>query len=1418
MSDWKHDLEERRTRLPSVKRAILDALIDHGAGPGKSAFPSSLPRVVAAPEERHLPFPLTDVQQAYWVGRSGAVELGQVAAHSYQEIDWPDLDVERMEQALQRLIERHEMLRAIVREDGQQQILAQVPPYRIAVLDLRGKNSATTVANLDRVRKEMSHQILRSDQWPLFDIRASLLDERRVRIHISLDMLIADAWSIEILTRELAQLYYDPATPLTPLTLSFRDYVLAHLRLRDTQFYQRALEYWNSRLASLPHAPALPLATHLSFSGEDHFKRRSAGLEPAAWRRFKALASAKGLTCSAALLAAFAAVLARWSKNPDFTINLTLFQRLPLHPQVDDIVGDFTSLTLLEVHVAPGHAFATVGERVQAHLWQDLEHQYVSGVHVLRELTRQLGGPPSSLMPVVFTSTLTLLEEDSSVSLGRCEAGSIMRRGTSVYGITQTPQVWLDHQVKESGGRLMFSWDAVEGLFPPGMLDDMFAAYCQVLQRLAEDEEAWQGTSSQLVPIPAAQRAQRAAVNATRAAVSLELLHTLFAKQVEQGPDQRAVVAAGRTLSYAELYGWSNRIAGWLRQWGAGRNRLVAVVMEKGWEQVAGVLGVLQAGAAYLPIDAQLPAERMAYLLRQGEVELALTQSWVEGRVSWPAGIRRLQVDVEVPEAEDGGVGPLQRPEDLAYVIYTSGSTGQPKGVMIDHRGAVNTLLDINRRFGVGSQDRMLALSELSFDLSVYDIFGVLAAGGTIVLPEAGASRDPSRWMELLRGERVTLWNSVPALAEMLVDHLAGCGQSPLTALRLVLLSGDWIPVSLPERFKAVAPEAQLISLGGATEASIWSIFYRIGEVDPAWHSIPYGRTLANQSVQVLDEALVARPVWVPGQLYIGGVGLAQGYWRDGERTEASFPRHPQTGERLYRTGDLGRYLPDGNIEFLGRQDTQVKIRGHRIELGEIEAALAQHPAVRAGVVTVAGEEVASKRLVAYVVADWSAFAAGPELELASQQAGGNATVGEDEELISDPVQRLQFKLGQPGLRRDEAGEWVQLVRPALDEDLIKQYVARRSYRQFGRRVIPFAAFSQLLSCLRQLDLAGNPLPKLRYGSAGSLYPVQTYVYVRAGAVEGVEAGSYYYDRQDHRLVRLSAEVWLEERGVSGDHQNLFRTAAFALFLVAQLDAIRPLYGEWSRDLCLLEAGLMTQLLEMNAPSQQIGLCQVGELDFGPLRQWFDLCADHLYLHALVGGPIEDGQSTLAAYEQETAELRLLTSRLGTGGPGSSREATLSAELRSFVQKKLPEYMVPSCFVLLDTLPLTANGKVDRGALPEPESLPRDREPSFVSPTSDVERAIAAIWKDILQLNQISIHDNFFDVGGDSVQLIRVHTRLSEMLSSDIPIIRLFEHPTIYSLAADITDQRSKCFSLESTRDWAEARNTARAKWRHNRQ
>jgi amino acid adenylation domain-containing protein len=450
---------------------------------------------------------------------------------------------------------------------------------------------------------------------------------------------------------------------------------------------------------------------------------------------------------------------------------------------------------------------------------------------------------------------------------------------------------------------------------------------------------------------------------ATEFADSERLLHELFHRAALRHPEEPAVIHPGGQLTYRQLGDRVNGLAARLLATGMRPGDAVAIVMDKGWEQVVASLAVPAAGGYFVPVDPRVPRDRLHHLLDHAGAAVVVTQPCLVEGVDWPDGA----VVLDVPDTEPGTREPVSTPDrgpdDLAYVIYTSGSTGAPKGVMINHRGAVNTCLDINERFGVTTGDRVLALSALTFDLAVYDVFGVLAAGATIVVPAPSPAPDPDYWAELTHRTGVTVWNSVPALMELAV---AAARPGALASLRLVMLSGDWIRVGLPADVARACPDAKVISLGGATEASIWSILHEIGDVDPAWTSIPYGRPMANQTFHILDKAMSPCPIGVPGDLHIGGVGVAMGYWNAPELTAASFVDHPETGARIYRTGDLGRYLPDGTIEFLGRDDFQVKIQGFRIELGEVEAALRQCTGV-ADAVAAAEVGDGGARLVAFV-------------------------------------------------------------------------------------------------------------------------------------------------------------------------------------------------------------------------------------------------------------------------------------------------------------------------------------------------------------------------------------------------------------------------------------------------------------------
>jgi len=891
------------------------------------------------PSTANRPFPLTDVQRAYWIGRQRELALGSVGAHYYSEFDGEQLDVERLERALQRLVERHPMLRSVVDRNGQQRVLEACPPVRIETLDARGWTAQQAQEALLDLRTQMSHQVLDPSRFPFFDLRAVHYSEgaaHKTRLAVSLDNLALDGLSMMIFFSELSRLYVDPAAelPAPVIDVTFKDYVEQAGPMDVEGEASRA--YWLERIPTLPPAPQLPLIKDPSSMGRPRFERHTETLPDPLWRALKRRAREYGVTPATLLLGVYAEVLGGYSSSQHLTVNLTLFDRREVHPHIRWVLGDFTSLLLVAHEPQPGEAWLARIRRLQAQLWRDLDHRDASAVWVMRELSRQRGG--ASTMPFVFTCAVGL--DDSEVEVSMDPVPGFPER---VWGVSQTPQVLLDLQVYEGrDGALRQQWDAVVAAFPAGLVAAMAQRYVRLLAQLVELD--WGEGRPPWVrrPLPAAvssawEVGEWASAN----------LHRPFFERARAEPERPALWCDGRGQTRAELARSALRYAAALQQRGVNPGDVVVVSLPKGPEQIAAVLGVLAAGATYVPMGIDQPVVRRERVFWASGAVCTIDSSFAQGPLPEPL-------------AEPCQIDPAQ----IAYVIFTSGSTGEPKGVEVTHRAAANTIADINQRFGVSAQDRGLAVSALDFDLSVYDVFGILGAGGSLVLIGEDERRDAQRWQQLVMEHGVTLWNSVPVLLDMLLTTASSGGVR--LPLRLALISGDWIALDLPQRFAQVTQAARLIALGGATEASIWSnCFDATQGAPPDWPSIPYGTPLRNQYYRVVNELGEDCPDWVPGELWIGGSGVAAGYRGDPERSAQRFVT--DGSGRWYRTGDVGRYRPDGLLEFLGRKDSQVKIRGHRTELGEIDAALVAQPDIKRAL-SVAVGPTTNKRLVAFVV------------------------------------------------------------------------------------------------------------------------------------------------------------------------------------------------------------------------------------------------------------------------------------------------------------------------------------------------------------------------------------------------------------------------------------------------------------------
>ena len=1279
------------------------------------------PEITPDTENLHKPFPLTEVQTAYLIGRDESFEMGGTSTHAYMEYE-TNLDIERLNKSLQRVIDRHGMLRTIIHEDGTQQILQGKLEYRIEVLDLTGCDTDTRQQYIKNERSRMSHFIFKTDQWPLFEIKAFKLDNNTNYLFISMDVLIADGFSMKIIARELGEFYMNPDNEPDELSINFRDYMIAYQQMKNSSIYQIDRQYWMKKLDDFPSSPEILLKQKPSNIRKPHFRSFSKTIDKERWSQLKSIALKKNITPSALLLTAYSYVLEHWSNQKEMTINLTVFNRYPFHREVDKIVGDFTSLILVDIYLDNKDAFWENAGRLQKNLMDNLNHRHYDGVEFIREIAKNKNMESKVIMPVVFTSVLHEGDSEAAAEV-LTDAHNGQWKSQVKMSITQSSQVYIDNKAVERNGQLIATWDYVEELFDEEVISAMYNQYMGILDMLVSGEEQIR------LELAGKDSESWREYNSTVEDIQLLTLHGLVTRQAALTPDNTAVIFENESMTYRELEEKSNRVARYLEDQNMEHGSLVGVMGHRNIDSIVSILGILKAGAAYVPIDPSYPEERKAYICQNSSCRLILDHDIY----------RKDFLNAYSGEAFEG-CGCL---DDMAYIIYTSGSTGKPKGVMITHRAAANTIIDMNRKFNISEKDKFLGISSLCFDLSVYDVFGALSTGAALVLVRD--QRDVAQLVDTVRKQKITIWNSVPVIMDMAVQNLesksrqfiqdketgrnsgdeiyywspvihwrkdggkiyieerqcpeiaarifpelyfmtqkgvsineltgrfgnedynqlitfingliasrvfvksilniqevfssqkrlfknnysenivymeeesdkfkkkqlsrsykfqadtkirlhsnfeypkhienrrtyrsfdksrqipfskfsyvmsilkqkvfngetryyyaaAGglypvdvyiyvkedrvenlskglyyydpkenslevvdsgievtgkvynftnkeifnssafsmyliynaeanmpkyssmgyffacidtgvmvgtltqaaelsgiglCsigsinfdiisshfklnenqvllhtiefglkadgaeengesefdnsyGKGPYDAalavnspekvseqdlaldngtgifesLRVVMLSGDWIPLNLPGRLRGFCPGAEIISLGGATEGSIWSIFHPIKDIEDNWISIPYGKPLANQKVFVLDNYMELCPVGVKGELYIGGAGVAAGYHNDEERTGSSFIHHDRLGY-IYRTGDYGVLHKEGYVEFLGRKDQQIKIRGYRIELGEIESQLLKHEDIKEAVAAVVADSGGRKCICAYIV------------------------------------------------------------------------------------------------------------------------------------------------------------------------------------------------------------------------------------------------------------------------------------------------------------------------------------------------------------------------------------------------------------------------------------------------------------------
>ncbi|MGA5545268.1 amino acid adenylation domain-containing protein [Mycobacterium sp. NPDC051198] len=877
-------------------------------------------------------FPLAPIQHAFWVGRNQDQQLGGVGAHLYVEFDGAGVDPQRLRVAAEKLAARHPMLRVEILPDGTQRIGDR--PLPVTVYELQDLDEAAAQAQLELIRESKSHQMLHDE---VLQLSLSLLPGGRTRLHVDMDMQAADAVSYRNFMADLASFYR--GVDLPELGYTYREY-RARLTATTPPPPEPDRQWWADRVPDLPDPPALPLVPLSDQRNPHRSIRLWETLDVPTRDALFAAAQRRGITPAMAVGASYANALARWSTQSRFLLNLPMFGREPYHPDVDKLVGDFTSSLLLDIDLTGADTAAARARVVQETLHATAAHSSVSGLDVLRDVSRHRGS--QTLATIVYTSAL---------GLGDLFAGDVTDHfGAPVWTISQGPQVLIDAQATPLAEGLMINWDVRTEAFRPGVAEAMFAYHLAELRRLAADDAAWDAADP-----PAAsesQRRVRAELNASTSTPSGDVLHAGFLANAAATPNAPAVFCSAGNLSYGELHDRVLAVAAALQSRGVCRGEVVAVLGPKSVEQVVALLAISMVGAAYLPVGVDQPADRAARILHTGGVDFAL----VCGSGPDHPDLPHLTVtDAEIIGDPAHFEPVATTPDDLAYVLFTSGSTGEPKGVEITHDAAMNTIEFINDHFDIGPADRCLALSHLECDLSVIDVYGTLRSGGSLVVVDEEQRRDPDVWVTLIDEHQVTVLHFLTGWLEMLVAGGAGAsdtGAGPLSSLRVVPTGGDWVRPDLVRALRAAAPRVRFAGLGGATETATHNTIFEVGFGDDAlpshWTSVPFGVPLTNNCCRVVDARGADCPDWVPGELWVGGRGIARGYRGRPDLTAERFVEHD--GRRWYRTGDLVRSWPDGTLEFVGRADHRIKVSGFRIELGEVEGALCRVPGVDAAV------------------------------------------------------------------------------------------------------------------------------------------------------------------------------------------------------------------------------------------------------------------------------------------------------------------------------------------------------------------------------------------------------------------------------------------------------------------------------------
>ncbi|NEQ08700.1 MAG: amino acid adenylation domain-containing protein, partial [Moorea sp. SIO4E2] len=912
---------------------------------------------------RQQELPLSFAQQRLWFlhelfeGDSSAYNMLAVLQLTGQ------LNIDALSGALTEIINRHQVLRTRFESVGtmQFQVIEAEYQLRLPVIDLRELSPPQQSQQVQQLAKAEGKQPFDLEQSPLVRARVLQLSEQKHILLLNVHHIAFDGWSRGIFLQELSVIYTalssGQPSPLAELPIQYADYAAWQRQWLQGEVLETQLNYWKQQLSGELPVLELPLDYPRppvpSYTGG----KKSLKLSEKLTSSLKQLSQQQGVTLYMTLLAAFKVLLSRYSGHSDIIVGTPIANRH--RTELEGLIGFFVNTLVLRTELGGNPSFRELLGRVREVSLGAYGHQEMPFEKLVEELQPQRDLSRNPLFQVMFAL--------QNVPKGRWELPQLAVTPLKVENLTS--KFDLSVILSETETRLEGRWEYNADLFEGATIERMIGNFKTLLEAIVTHPEQKVGE----LPLLTSRERHQLLVewNDTKAEYPQDkCIHQLFEEQVERTPDGVAVVFEQEQITYGELNAKANQLAHYLQSLGVGPEVLVGICVERSIEMIIGLLGILKAGGAYVPLDPMYPSERIAYILSSSKIKLLVTQeNLLVSLPNFSAQAVCLDIDSQrIAQCSTCNSVRIFQPDNLAYVIYTSGSTGQPKGVEICHKSLVNFLSSMEVAPGLSHVDSILAITTICFDIAALEIYLPLAVGAKILMVTREVVTDGERLLSKLENSGATAMQATPATWRMLLA--AGWQGSPQLK---IICGGEALPQELAKCL--LQKGASLWNLYGPTETTVWSMTCQVNSSQQSSFyadvSESIGTPIANTQIYLLDCHLQPVPIGVPGELHIGGAGLARGYLNRPELTEAKFIPNPfsnKPGSRLYKTGDLARYLPDGNIEFIGRIDNQVKIRGYRIELGEIEAVLAQHSQVKEAVVIAREDSPGDKRLVAYVV------------------------------------------------------------------------------------------------------------------------------------------------------------------------------------------------------------------------------------------------------------------------------------------------------------------------------------------------------------------------------------------------------------------------------------------------------------------